>query len=431
MKDCRNLKLFFVTAFLISVTATNAQTGTNVPVPKKQVTERFKVLRDEESELKRQEADNPQDLKRRLIMVTGRLQPVATARSFVGDTFGATAAFDTYLKNREIAYGKDEDADIAGDISDLKNAVAEDAINAIVEAATNRQVVILNEAHTTPMHRAFAMRLARELRRIGFEYLACETFAIGDMHPLVKGYVTPLTGYFSFEPTYANFLRDALDANWKFVAYEPTNSRVQDNQGKPASRDAKMAKNLVERIFKNDPNARVFIYVGHSHVLEMPESETDSDKSKLAAQLKRMMGIDPLTIDQNQMYEHYESELQTRIYREVLMKVEGTPVVLKTPLGRPIKLAMNPAAVDMQVIFPSYGLNSKTNRAEWMSSLAGLTPRKIPKNFLPQAGKRLIYAYRSNDPLDAMPADVIMVEAGKKVPMLMLPKGEFHYAIED
>jgi hypothetical protein len=423
--------LLFALIPVASVTAANAQNDTSVPAPPKQVTQRLKEVRDLENEVKNQEADNAKDLKRRLAMVTTYLQPLAAARSFAGDTFGATATFDAYRKKREIAYGKNEDADIAGDQSDLKSALAEDAIKAIVEAANDRQVVILNEAHTAPMHRAFAMRLARELRRIGFEYLACETFAIGDMRPLAKGYVTPLTGYYSREPTYANFLRDALDTKWKFVGYEPADSPGQDNQAKPPTREAKMAKNLVDRIFKQDPKARVFIFVGHSHVLEMPESVTDSDASKMAAQLKRMTGMDPLTIDQIQMFKHYESELQTTIYREALTKVSEIPVVLKTPEGRPIKLAMNPAAVDMQVVFPPYGLNPKTNRAEWMTSLAGLTPRQIPKELLPQAGKRLIYAYRLNDPLDAMPADVTMVEAGKAVPMLMLPKGEFRYAVED
>lgn len=428
MANCLRLLIILFGLFWVN-SPSGAQNDPSVPSPLKQVRERFKDLRDEENELKKQEADNSQDLKLRLVMVTARLQGVAIARSFAGDTVGATAAFDDYLKNREIAYGKEED--IAGDLPDLKIAIAQDAVNAIVEAAKSRQVVILNEAHTTPMHRAFAMRLARELRGIGFEYLACETFAIGDMHPLAKGYVSSRTGFFSVEPMYANFLRDALDANWKFVSYEPTNTPRQGNQVKSSSRDANMAKNLVERIFKNDPKAKVFVYVGHSHVLKMPESATDSDESKLAAQLRRMTGVDPLTIDQIQMYKHYESELQTKIYREALNKVAGAPVVLKTPDGRPIKLAMNPTAVDMQVVFPPYGISPKTRRAEWMTSLADLTPRQIPKDLLPTAGKRLIYAYRLNDPLDAMPADVTLVESGTIAPMLMLPKGEFRYAFED
>jgi len=58
----------------------------------------------------------------------------------------------------------------------IEDAIAEDAIAAIVREAKNRQVVILNEAHHVPLHRAFAMKLARELRKIGYEYLACEAF---------------------------------------------------------------------------------------------------------------------------------------------------------------------------------------------------------------------------------------------------------------
>lgn len=42
----------------------------------------------------------------------------------------------------------------------------------------------LNEAHHIPMHRAFAMQLARELRKIGYTWLACETF---QLHPRCFG----------------------------------------------------------------------------------------------------------------------------------------------------------------------------------------------------------------------------------------------------
>jgi hypothetical protein len=44
---------------------------------------------------------------------------------------------------------------------------------------------------------------------------------------------------------------------------------------------------------------------------------------------------------------------------------------------------------------------------------------------------RLIKAYRAGAPDDVVPADVVLVEADKPVPKLMLPKGEYRYSFEE
>jgi hypothetical protein len=43
----------------------------------------------------------------------------------------------------------------------------------------------------------------------------------------------------------------------------------------------------------------------------------------------------------------------------------------------------------------------------------------------------MIYAFHANEPSDAVPADVVLVEAGKPVPTFMLPQGQFRYVVED
>lgn len=97
-------------------------------------------------------------------------QQLSWARSVVGDYAGAFEAVrrpsqsspvDLTEKARELISGFEP----------------RDAIAGIVEAARDRQIVILNEAHHVARHRAFALLLARELRTLGFEYLACETFS--------------------------------------------------------------------------------------------------------------------------------------------------------------------------------------------------------------------------------------------------------------
>jgi hypothetical protein len=85
--------------------------------------------------------------------------------------------------------------------------------------------------------------------------------------------------------------------------------------------------------------------------------------------------------------------------------------------------------VDMLVVFPRYGM--RDGRPAWMTSLAGREPRDIPQSLLPKSGRRLVKAYRAGAPEDAVPADVVLVEADKPVPKLMLPKGEYRYSFEE
>ncbi|WP_423027170.1 hypothetical protein [Undibacterium sp. Ji42W] len=335
-------------------------------------------------------------------------------RSMAGDVDGAIAAFNQMPVEDVPATSSEFDS--------INNAKAEDAITAIVREAKKTQVVILNEAHHVSMHRAFAMKLARELKKEGYTYLACEAFSLYDDFPLQKQYVSENTGMLTKETTYSNFLRDAMQDQWKFVSYEPVNS----------PRESGMAKNLVQKIFRQDPKAKVFIYAGYSHAHEFPVAETDDDKSKMAAQLKRLTGINPLTIDQTAMYEHIDTTRQSKLYKAALTRMaQEKPFVLKSGGQQYLKLGINNKLVDMQVIYPAYSTSPTTGRASWLTTLAGFTPRDIPKELLPTTGQRLIYVFHKQEPADGTPADVVIVQAGKTPPKLMLPPGEFRFGFED
>ena len=356
----------------------------------------------------------------------GELQGLASARSFAGDPAGAIDAFDKEARLREQFYEPPIVGDPRMDLKKIDASKATDAIAAIVEAAKNRQVVILNEAHHVEFDRVFAMRLARELRKIGYEYLACETFTIDDIHVLSKGYVAKNTGVYSEEPSYVNFLTDAIAGGWKFVSYEP--------DGNGDIREYGMAANLVDRIFKKSPSAKVFIYVGYSHAQKLPVSRTKTDSSKMAAQLKRLTGIDPLTINQTTLYAHYDTAQQFRYYEHAVKKLRGTtPAVLVTSNGKGIKLGIDDQAYDFEVVHPRYTMDPGTRRPEWMSltALGNLKGREIPVEMLPKTGRRLIYAYRIHSPRDAAPFDVVILNAGDPTPELMLPEGDFTLEYED
>lgn len=354
--------------------------------------------------------------------IHGMLQQAGTFASFIGDSDAAMAAFD------EIdALDKKRTRRDADDLERLAASRAQDAIEAIVAEARKRQIVILNEAHHVPMHRAFAMRLARELRKIGYTWLACETFSDD---PLEKNYVGPHTGYYTQEPVFANFIRDAMATGWKLAPYE----HIEDDNDQPQEwrlehREVGQARKLAERIFAKDPKAKVFIFVGYAHLVEKPGVGHGPGTAMMGAQLKRLTGIDPLTIDQTTMIAHARAESEHRLFDKALEHAKRSgPFVLRAPSGEYQVFTPYRFAVDMQVVHQRYPIDPHTGRPQWLQTLAGFTAHEVPGHLLPNEGKRLVAARPAGQPEDAIPADVVTVEAGKPAPRFMLPPGDYIYS---
>ncbi len=375
-----------------------------------------------ESELSARRAAAPQATEASYRALRGALQGLATYRAYVGDVQGAIDAFERVWRGDEKFYGRKVVGNAHADLARIDKSHAVDAVEAIARAAQSRQIVILNEAHHVPFDRVFAMHLARALRREGFDYLACETLSTGDDQGLQKGYVARSSGTYSREPTFAKFLMDAQADGWKFVSYEPD---VPD-----ALRESGMARNLMARIFKQHPTARVFIYVGYTHAKKVPVSHRDDDDSRLAAQLLRLTGIDPLTINQTTLFDQYNSAQQALYYKHALRKMKTRqPTVLVDARGVPIKLGIDDFAYDVEVVHPAYVDDPSTRRPEWLD--ADFEPHDVPGSMLPTKARRAIYAYvRGTDP-DAVPLDVVVLKPGVPPPKLMLPPGNYVYEYED
>ena len=353
--------------------------------------------------------------------VSSELQALAVARAFVGDTEGAQAAFD--LPNVQSGVrGSGNPNDIAA----IQGAVVEDAIEAIVAAARNKRVVLINEAHHVPMHRAFAQKLAVELRKIGYTYLAAETFHELSEGRTMRGYVNAAFGTFTADPVYADFIHQAMADGWKIESYEP-----RSVTGTPAeqfaARELGQATNLVERIFAKDKAAKVLIFVGYGHLYK---SILQNGIMMMGAHLQQMTGLDMLHVDQTPFYAHPDRAAEHPLYEALLAKPHANaPFVLRTKERGHVILGGAKNFVDMHVVFPRYEM--RHGRPGWLHTLAEREPHAIPPALLPTSGRRLIQAYRMSGGPDAVPTDNVMVEAGKPVPKLMLPKGEFRFAFED
>lgn len=366
-----------------------------------------------------QEAENAQE-------IYGE-QWVGTHLSFAGNSNAAIKKFDAaYEKNPAEAY------DWANENLEVAKARVTDAIAEIVNAAKSRQIVILNEAHHVSMHRAFAMRLARELRKIGYEYLACEAFAANNLSPLSQGYVNYDSGFYTIEPMFANFLNDAINDQWKFVSFERKKDPSLSSSENSKLREITMAQNIIHNVLDQHPNAKIFIYTGYGHAWKTSANAEKLGIGTMASHLKKLSTFDPLSIDQTKLYDHFESQGQLELYENIIhSKKQTQPFIMKSPDQQFLRLAIPKSAVDMQITYPRYLIDQSTGRPEWMHLIADFKPHAIPQELIPTKGARLIYAYRKNDPFDAIPIDLVLIETGKPIPKLMLPEGEYRFAFEE
>ena len=352
------------------------------------------------------------------------VQNLGTKRSFAGDYDGAMAAFDQRPGARV--------NDIPADIDKLADAEAVDAIAAIVAEARDKRIVLLNEAHHVPMHRAFAKRLAAELRKIGYTYLACEAFSTDIKEHPPGGIITRAHGYYLEDPVFADFVHSALADNWKLVGYESAEELQHlAPMERMQRRESVQATNLVERIFAKDAQAKVFVYVGYSHLLKTPSGEA-AGAVMMGEHLRRMTGLETLHVEQERFYSHPDPAFNGKTYQAIIAKYKpAAPVILKTADGKPLVLKGMAQRADMQVIFPPYATSADYGRPIWLEQLAGRKPHAIPQALLPASGRKLILAHRTDDPENAVPVDTVLVEAGKPVPKLMLPPGAFRFSAQD
>jgi hypothetical protein len=311
----------------------------------------------------------------------------------------------------------------------LRAATVEDAVPAIAAAARRTTIVILNEAHHSPRDRAFALRVARALRPLGYDLLAAEAFT--NFSPTVAkmaGGRFPRrdTGTYLKEPVFADFVRHALALGYEPLAYEQTGEQRRSGEPGIAGREQAEAENLAALI-KAHPGRKLFIYVGFSHVTEAPiDRDGDGAIEWMAARLKKMTGIDPLTIEQTSVAEDALSRSGREARALIAPKLRRSSILRLD--GRPFALGPYAGAVDLQVVHPRTRFVG--GRPAWLSEM-GRRPQPVPARLLPRNGRRLVQAFLAAEPKDAVPVDQVLVEAGRPPPKLMLPRARIRYAVQD
>lgn len=296
-----------------------------------------------------------------------------------------------------------------------------DALQTIISLADKHQVLMINEEHDTPLHRAFTARLLSALYKKGFRYLAAETLGEDGETLKKRGYPIHKTGFYSVDPVFGDMLRTALRLGYTPVPYEHRpEERCIPTAEKPNfcqdQRERGQAQNLYDNIFKDDPKAKVLVHVGRGH----NQKSKQPDWAMMGWHFREISGIDFLSVNQ-MMSERSQPRFERPEYRYVTKTRKFTkPVVFQSKMGEWWK----GHGFDLVVYHPR--TRYENNRPVWLKMDGRRKAVTVNRKNLPRTnGNYLVQAFVEGEIADAIPVDQIIVSNPKTAPILMLPKGKF------
>jgi hypothetical protein len=241
------------------------------------------------------------------------------------------------------------------------------AKKAIVEGAKNTRVTILNEAHHNSFHRLFAKSLLKDLYDQGYRHLGLEALdneAKVDTLLNERGYPITSSGYYTQDPNFSLFIREAIRLGYHVFPYE------ENVRAKNKFREIEQAKNIQKEMEKY-PEDKFLIYCGFDHVFEGAYGR--KWEKAMAERLKEFTQVDPLTINQTGY-----SPRSTPEKNHPLLKVFGSKesIVLKDQQGDLLGYTKGKAFTDIAVFHPAPntidGRLMAINATENQLSLKGL-----------------------------------------------------------
>ena len=318
-------------------------------------------------------------------------------QSFVGDYEGAHDAYSI----RQLANSDDASSPLtAGD-------TAKPALDEIVALAKGRKAIFFNEAHNVPLTRTLTVELLSKLRADGYNYFAAETVYSTDTDLQKRGYPTAKSGFYTMEPISAEMVRTALKLGFKVVGYE------SEKEGNGDIREYDQAKNLYERVFKNDPDARVVLNAGYAHI---QENGRYLGGLSMAQHFHKLSGIDPLTVEQTMLIEHPPGTENHPYYHAIIDALKpAEPIVFVDKNGAPWSL--RPKAYDVSVIFPPDVIQS--DRPTWLDLGGVRKPYAVSgSQYCQDQYPCLIEAHYADEGEDSIPADRLVLNPVEKAERL-------------
>jgi hypothetical protein len=302
---------------------------------------------------------------------------------------------------------------------------AEEAIQAIVTASRGHRLVMLNEAHHVPLCRAFALKVARALRKEGFAYFAAETFNPTVTEAWMAGYPKVSIGHYTREPMYGQLIREAMKMGYRPIYYEADATEWAKHRTEPNYREKSQARNLLKALAEH-PKGRFFVLCGYDHISEHWYPGERQYDNWLAAYIRRQSPLDPLTVDQTEELPHTIATWETDEYKALAESLRG-PTVFRRPSGEYAVIGRFFGAVDMQVFHPRYKMLH--GRQSWLYG-TGRIPYTLPSAVKHERGEVLVQAFVASEPADAVPSDQVLLSPGTPMPVLMLPRGTYRLLVQ-
>ncbi|RJY09396.1 hypothetical protein [Aurantiacibacter aquimixticola] len=311
----------------------------------------------------------------------------------------------------------------SGALPDLSQAQPMPAIEEIVRQSAGKRVVIINEAHHSPRHRAFTHHLMLALREEGFTHFAAEAFCSGAHCGSLLMNGAPMgggdTGFYVIEPVFGDLARQAGATGYSLVGYEMTPEQKANAGANPDIdsmnfRELAQAENL-KAALDADPDMRVLIHVGFGHV---EESLPERPLHLFAGRLKELTGEDPLTIDQT-LGTPQPGNHDNLLY-QAFMEEFGAPsssMAIAYGQDRPSGIYRT----DLSVFHPESQMVN--GRPDWLSMTGYRRSHTIALEPLSQ--RSLVRAFLVGEPAGAVAMDQMLTNPNADAVTLMLPRGEY------
>jgi hypothetical protein len=291
---------------------------------------------------------------------------------------------------------------------------SESALKVIEREAKKTRIVVWGEEHHLPQTRSLYESLLRVLWRQGYRYLAAEAFEEKVMRPDFRS-PDYQSGYYLLDPVFASAVRVAKDLGYKLIAYD---TQERGPSGDESFRDRKQAENIKARTFDLDPHAKVVILAGRGHASE----ETAQDGwTPMASVLKRLTGINPLTLYAPRMSQRLTPEEEDPLYRFATSRglVKQPTIFINKEEDR----LLGSGSFDAYIFWPR--IRIEDGRPDWMVQTLGRRRARIPPQLWSGRGLRLVQAFREGDGASTIPVDQVIINEPKDRKVLMLPAGRF------
>ncbi|MDE0004310.1 MAG: hypothetical protein OXQ29_16595, partial [Rhodospirillaceae bacterium] len=271
-----------------------------------------------------------------------------------------------------------------------------DVLNVIVDLAANTRIVIVNEAHDRPHHREFTRTLAIRLAPLGYTHFAAEALDPGTFTSGAFPYARTNYGTYINEPVFGSLVRTAIELGFVLVAYD---SGITDAEAaletveQVTLREERQASRLAEVIADLTDSERILIHVGYSHAAEVPIRGFGGNQIEwMAARLKQLTGIDPLTIDQTDCLSDSD-------------RIQFAAASPRHADGQHDLLVAHPA------------LKFVDGRPEWRAE-EPVSQVEVPSGLVSDSARTIVEARYVDEPMDAVPIDRVMLWPGESIPLL-------------